>query len=283
LVKEDPRLLNFDRVIGTYMEDEDDFWRPLFSTTAVVHGKHSEKCYLKAMEGAVDDWAEQAEAASLIKAGPGESLLDHVGPMSFHVPYPKMAEKGFAYLLRHFWRGLLRWTEVTQKIGHEPKTASFKKREEFEKAESDYMRHFMETPQFQKEYLDKVADGLIHARESGNSYSASEKSCLSLLLETKARKGIDLAGRRGGSGNYGSGSKAKVSSWVFQEGWSEVARKFGHSEKLQHRRPVSLIEYEALHEAGPLPDGRKFVAEPENEFVLIDVTPQGYRHYKFAD
>ncbi len=280
---EEPRLLSFDNVIGTYMEDEDDFWRPLFSTTAVVHGKHSEKCYLKAMEGAVDDWAEQAEAAKLIKAGPGESLVDHVGPMSFHVPYPKMAEKGFAYLLRHFWRGLPRWTEVTHKIGPEPKVASFRKREEFEKAESDYMRHFMETPQFQKEYLDKVADGLIHAKESGNSYSASEKSCLSMLLETKARKGVDLAGRRGGSGNYGSGSKAKVSSWVFQEGWNEVAKKFGHSEKLQHRRPVSLIEYEALHEAGPLPDGRKFVAEPENEFVLIDVTPQGYRHYKFAD
>src|SRR6266700_1885435 len=235
LVKENPRLLAFDNVIGTYMEDEDDFWRPLFSTTAVVHGKHSEKCYLKAMEGAVDDWAEQAEAAKLIKAGP------------------------------------------------EPKVASFRKREEFEKAESDYMRHFMETPQFQKEYLDKVADGLIHAKESGNSYSASEKSCLSMLLETKARKAVDLAGRRGGSGNYGSGSKAKVSSWVFQEGWNEVAKKFGHSEKLQHRRPVTLIEYEALHEAGPLPDGRKFVAEPENEFVLIDVTPQGYRHYKFTD
>ncbi len=206
LVREGPRLLSFDNVIGTYMEDEDDFWRPLFSTTAIVHGKHSEKCYLKAMEGAVDDWAEQAEAARLISAGPGESLVDHVGPMSFHVPYPKMAEKGFAYLLRHFWRGLPRWT-----------------------------------------------------------------------------KGVDLAGRRGGSGNYGSGSKAKVSSWVFQEGWNEVARKFSHSEKLQHRRPVSLIEYEALHEVGPLPDGRKFVAEPENEFVLIDVTPQGYRHYKFAD
>src|SRR5439155_17088 len=84
----------------------------------------------------------------------------------------KIAKKGFAYLLRHFWRGLPRWTEVTQKIGHEPKATSFRKREEFEKAESDYMHHFMETPQFQREYLDKVADGLIHAKESGNSYSA---------------------------------------------------------------------------------------------------------------
>src|SRR5260370_7696873 len=115
-----------------------------------------------------------------------------------------MGEKGFAYLLRHFWRGLLRWTEVTQKIGHEPKTASFRKREEFEKAESDYMKHFMETPQFLKEYLDKVADGLIHARESGNSYSASEKSCLSMLLETKPRKSIDLPRNRDESTNYGT-------------------------------------------------------------------------------
>jgi hydroxymethylglutaryl-CoA synthase len=283
LVKEDPRLLTIDPVIGTHMEDEDDFWRPLFSTTAVVHGKHSERCYLRAMEGAVDDWAEQAVASGIIKAGPGESLVDHIGPMSFHVPYPKMAEKAFAYLLRHFWRGLPRWKEILREIGEEPKTDGYKKREEFEKAEADYMKLFMETHQFQTDYLDKVADGLVHARESGNSYSASEKSCLSMLLETKAMKGTDLAGKRGGSGNYGSGCKAKASSWTVQEEWMAPAKKFGHAEKLRHRRPVSLAEYEIVHEGKPFPDGRKFVAEPENEFVLVDVTSQGYRHYKFAD
>ena len=283
LVKENPKLLAFDNVIGTYMEDEDDFWRPLFSTTAVVHGKHSEKCYLKAMEGAVDDWAEQAIASGLVRPRAGESLIDQFGPMSFHVPYPKMAEKAFAYLLRHFWRGLSRWDEIVKRIGIEPKPAGFKKREEFEKAESDYMRNFMETPRFQTEYNDKVAEGLIHARESGNSYSASEKSCLSMLLEAKAGKDADLVGKRGGSGNYGSGSKAKASSWIVQEEWKTVAKGFGHLEKLHHRKPVSLAEYEALHEGRPLPEARRFVSEPENEFVLIDVTAEGYRHYKFAD
>jgi hydroxymethylglutaryl-CoA synthase len=283
LVKENPRLIAFDTVIGSYMQDEDDFWRPLFSTTAIVHGKHSEKCYLKAMEGAVDDWAEQATKSGLIRQGPGESLVDQFGPMSFHVPYPKMAEKGFAYLLRHFWRGLARWDKIVNEIGTEPKPAAFAKLEEFEKAETDYMKHFMETSGFQTEYKDKVADGLTHARESGNSYSASEKSCLSMLLETKARKGADLIGKRGGSGNYGSGSKAKASSWVLQEEWKTVANRFGHSERLQHRRPISLAEYEALHDGGSLSEARKFVSEPENEFVLLDVTAQGYRHYKFAD
>ncbi len=145
------------------------------------------------------------------------------------------------------------------------------------------MKRFMETHQFQTEYVDKVADGLVHAKESGNSYSASEKSCLSMLLETKATRGTDLAGKRGGSGNYGSGCKAKASSWTVQEEWATIAKKFGHAEKLRHRRSVSLAEYEILHEGKPFPDGRKFVAEPENEFVLVDVTSQGYRHYKFAD
>jgi len=96
-------------------------------------------------------------------------------------------------------------------------------------------------------------------------------------------KGIDLAGKRGGSGNYGSGCKAKVSSWTVQEEWAATAKKFGHAEKLRHRRPISLSEYEILHEARIFPDGRKFVTEPENEFVLVDVTSQGYRHYRFAD
>ena len=145
------------------------------------------------------------------------------------------------------------------------------------------MRQFMETSRFQTEHNDKVAEGLIHARESGNTYSASEKSCLSMLLEAKAGKDADLVGKRGGSGNYGSGSKAKASSWIVQEEWKTVAKGFGHLEKLHHRRPVSLAEYEALHEGRPLPEARRFVSEPENEFVLIDVTAEGYRHYKFAD
>jgi 3-hydroxy-3-methylglutaryl CoA synthase len=168
-------------------------------------------------------------------------------------------------------------------IGDEPQAEAYKKREEFEKAEADYMKHFMETKQFQADYQDKVAEGLVHARESGNSYSASEKSCLSMLLETKAMRGVDLAGKRGGSGNYGSGCKAKASSWTVQEEWAAIAKKFGHAEKLRHRKPMSLAEYEILHEGTTFPDGRKFVAEPENEFVLVDVTSQGYRHYKFAD
>jgi hydroxymethylglutaryl-CoA synthase len=283
LVKENPRLLAFDNIIGSYMEDEDDFWRPLFSTTAVVHGKHSEKCYLKAMEGAVDDWAYQAVASGLVTTRPGESLIDNLGPMSFHVPYPKMAEKGFGYLLRHFWRNLPRWQEIVAQIGDSPKAANFDKTESFEKAESEYMKRFMEATAFQKEYREKVAEGLRHARESGNSYSASEKSCLSMLLESKAKSKAALAGKRGGSGNFGSGCKAKVSSWIIQDDWMNVASRFGHSEKLLHRRSISLEEYEAIHEGKPLSDGRKFVSEPENEFVLMDVTPQGYRHYKFVD
>jgi len=170
-----------------------------------------------------------------------------------------------------------------RELGNEPRLGDFRTRDEFEKAESEYMKRFMETSRFQAEYNEKVADGLTHARESGNSYAASEKSCLSILLETKDRKGADLAGRRGGSGNYGSGCKAKASSWTIKEDWDRVARRFGHAEKLEHRKPITLMEYETLHEGTRFPDGRKSVVEPENEFVLVDVTSQGYRHYRFAD
>src|SRR5438552_18462385 len=107
-----------------------------------------------------------------------------------------MAEKAFSYLPRQFWRGLPRWKEVLHLIGDEPQEESYKKREEFEKAEGDYMRHFMETKQFQADYQDKVADGFVQGQESSNSYFASEKSCLSMLLELKTMKGANLARRR---------------------------------------------------------------------------------------
>ena len=53
IVSENPRLLALEvGVTGSYSQDVNDFWRPLYSKDAFVDGHHSVQCYLDALAGA---------------------------------------------------------------------------------------------------------------------------------------------------------------------------------------------------------------------------------------
>ena len=75
LVSENPRLLALEvGVTGSYAQDVNDFWRPLYSKEAVVDGHHSVQCYLDALAGAYKGWQE-ASAATGNTDKLGASLL----------------------------------------------------------------------------------------------------------------------------------------------------------------------------------------------------------------
>lgn len=88
LVSADPRLVAFQtHPDAVFTEDVWDFWRPHYRTTAVVDGKYSIQCYLKALE---HTWNAYREATGL-------GIPDH-DRMLFHIPFPKMAQKAFRHL-----------------------------------------------------------------------------------------------------------------------------------------------------------------------------------------
>jgi len=72
---------------AVFTEDVMDFWRPHYSSTAMVDGKYSLECYLKALASTYTTY----ENAS----GLGWDEYDH---MLFHVPFPKMAYKAFSWV-----------------------------------------------------------------------------------------------------------------------------------------------------------------------------------------
>jgi hydroxymethylglutaryl-CoA synthase len=85
-----PRLLEIaPGVTGSYAEDVNDFWRPLYTKNAVVDGHHSVQCYLDALTGAYRAWQEVAT-----EAGVPRELARRV----YHVPYGKMAKKAHRHL-----------------------------------------------------------------------------------------------------------------------------------------------------------------------------------------
>jgi hydroxymethylglutaryl-CoA synthase len=85
-----PRLLELaPSVTGSYAQDVNDFWRPLYSKNAVVDGGYSVQCYLDALAGAYREWQRVAELDGMPR-----QLCRQV----YHVPYGKMAKKAHRHL-----------------------------------------------------------------------------------------------------------------------------------------------------------------------------------------
>jgi hydroxymethylglutaryl-CoA synthase len=90
LVAERPRLLALEvGVTGSYAQDVNDFWRPLYAKEAVVDGQYSVGCYLDALAGAWGAWRVLAAEAGLDAP---------LARRCYHVPYGKMAKKAHRHV-----------------------------------------------------------------------------------------------------------------------------------------------------------------------------------------
>ncbi len=88
LVSTEPGVVAFDAYPdAVFTEDVMDFWRPHYRSTALVDGKYSIECYLRALEHTYEAY----ERSSGVRWEDFTHLL-------FHVPFPKMAYKAFRRL-----------------------------------------------------------------------------------------------------------------------------------------------------------------------------------------
>lgn len=84
-----PRLLVLEPEFGVLAENVMDFWRPSYLHEALVDGKYSSKLYLTMLEKC---W-QQYQTLS------GRCLKDHAY-FCYHIPVPRLAEKGHQHLLK---------------------------------------------------------------------------------------------------------------------------------------------------------------------------------------
>ncbi|HUG97353.1 MAG TPA: hydroxymethylglutaryl-CoA synthase, partial [Nitrososphaera sp.] len=276
LIKEQPRLMAFDqKVASTTIKNEYDFYRPFGKETPLVNGSYSNLLYLISVRKAFDAYKEKAIKTGLVKLKDGESITDHIDFFAVHLPYRKMGEKALAYLLRHEWRHLPRWTHVIKEIGTpepQPKDPrgtieSILADTQFMKADEQFRRAFMQTSFYNEVYEKKMATSLEASAIIGNLYTASMYMGLRSLLEFEFKKGTDLEGNRVGFGSYGSGSSAMVFSGVIQPEYKQVVSKMDLEEDIGPRQKLSMVEYERLHR-----NERKFsdsVVHAHKEFVLV--------------
>ena len=274
LLKKNPRLLSLEQVYGHFTRDENDFFRPMGCTTAVVNGKHSNQCYLDAVTGAFDSFAARAARKGVIAPRPDQCVTDFLDHILFHIPYPRMVEYASAAVFRHDWKRCQRNRRVEEEIGPEPGEGDAKDAAAFQAAEADYARRFARSSQFLGAFAAKVRDTATLSRQIGNIYTGSIYLGLASLLELDRLQ----VGQRLGFGAYGSGCSALFfSGRVGQQ--AEDLPGLGLMERLEERREITLADYEMLHEGRK----EKSVVEPKQEFVLAGIDSQGYRHYKFVE
>ncbi len=215
LVSDRPRLLSVDfRGSGAFAEGVFDFWRPLDRSAALVDGKYSVDCYLRALDGAYRDF--EAHRRSAHEASP-LPLVDRFGAFLYHVPFPKMASKAHRRLLE----------------------ADFALRGEDEAPSDDFVEGSL---------ASAVSPYLQACRAVGNSYTASLYFCLAHLLD---RDGGRLSHEPISLFSYGSGCCAEFFSGVV--GPDAARDDSGLSALLAARRQISVAEYEALRSGQAAP------------------------------
>jgi hydroxymethylglutaryl-CoA synthase len=246
LVSESPRLVALDPgLAATVTRDERDFFRPNWSSAAVVDGKYSIDVYLDCMQAAFSAYADRAER--FLGAGEG-ALFDAVDHFLFHVPFPRMAEYAAARLFTLQW---LRDPRARQRLAAEVPLAAQIPAGDIRGWRKELERAVARSPMFRRAFEKKAARALSLARDIGNIYSGSLYLALASLLEQS--RGESLAGHRIVFSSYGSGASAKVFSGVVADRYRDVVGPLRLHEELRPegeggaRVALSLAEYERLH------------------------------------
>lgn len=88
LISRDPHVLTLEDTTVAYSKDIMDFWRPLYSTEAMVDGKYSTSVYI--------DFFKQTFMRYQQLTGRG---IEDFTAIAFHLPFTKMGKKGLEGLL----------------------------------------------------------------------------------------------------------------------------------------------------------------------------------------
>ena len=88
LVGKNPRLIALDGFSGSFTRDEDDFFRPIGSRTAIVRGKKSNDCYLTAVDRAFTSYKRKAVhiRAIRLKTASASPITSLTFCSTYHIP-----------------------------------------------------------------------------------------------------------------------------------------------------------------------------------------------------
>ena len=232
LIKNDPSLIELDfNKIGCYNTPMRDFYRPFGKKIPIVDGKLSNFCYLYTMRQAYDNYVKMTN-----------KTIDDFDYFVFHTPYPKMSEYAAAALFIHQYRNTLKFKQLENMIGLEPRLIDNKGSLESMENNGEYIKKYFvfnkkirQTKMFKEFYDVRIKPSIRYVQNVGNIYTGSILLCLSSLIEDdRVKENSDI-----GFGAYGSGASA-----LFYGGKLKHKKNLGVNEQLVYRRKMSVEEYE---------------------------------------
>ena len=270
LVRENPRVLqiNDDSVVKS--AEIQDFWRPVYQSTALAHGKFSTEQYIRMF---CDVW-QRYSAENACNFNDFEAIC-------FHLPYTKMGLKALRAGLEensgapHACDGVLPENDGVSI------TSDTRER---------LLARYQDSTQYSRRigniYTGSLYLGLIslldydYFRNSGDSSStvACDSSSATHTNESPTRLSPLLPGQKIGLFSYGSGAVAEFFSATLVPGWRSALFSNQHIKTLNNRTQLSVSQYEEMFNSAAPYSPQDFVSSQKNRsgarFVLDSITSQ---------
>ncbi|KAL2918176.1 3-hydroxy-3-methylglutaryl coenzyme A synthase [Polyrhizophydium stewartii] len=215
----------------SHIEHVWDFYKPdLHSEYPEVDGPLSNMCYTKAVDICYNRYLDKLEQRGV--TGADSSYLDF---MLFHCPYTKLVQKSYARLAfndarRHPESG--KFDEAALALAATPIDKTY--------TSKDIEKVFMGLTK--DAFAQRVAPGLIVAKNVGNSYCASLYGGLASLLSYVSSE--QLQNKRVGMFSYGSGLASSFFSFVVRGSTETIAKNLNIAARLAARTVVEPSKYD---------------------------------------
>lgn len=265
LVSENPRVLqiNDDSVVKS--AEIQDFWRPVYQSTALARGKFSTEQYIHMF---CDVW-QQYSAENACNFNDFEAIC-------FHLPYTKMGLKALRAGLEENSSAPITSDTRERLVARYQDSTQYSRRIGNIYTGSLYLGliSLLDYDYFRNS-CDSAVDGdtEVSCDLSSATHTNESPTCLSPLL----------SGKKIGLFSYGSGAVAEFFSATLVPGWRSALFSNQHLKSLNNRTQLSVSQYEEMFNSAAPYSPQDFISSQKNRsdarFVLDSITSQE-RNYR---
>lgn len=267
LVSENPRVLQINNDSVVKSAEIQDFWRPVYQSTALARGKFSTEQYIRMF---CDVWQRYSAE--------NDCNFNDFEAICFHLPYTKMGLKAL-------------------RAGLEENSGASLTGDTHEHLLARYQDSTQYSRRIGNIYTGSLYLGLISLLDYDyfrNSCDSSEPACDSPEVSCDSSSAANsnesplhlsplLPGQKIGLFSYGSGAVAEFFSATLVPDWRSALFSNQHLKSLNNRTQLSVSQYEEMFNSAAPYSPQDFVSSQENRsgarFVLDSITSQE-RNYR---
>lgn len=267
LVSENPRVLQINNDSVVKSAEIQDFWRPVYQSTALARGKFSTEQYIRMF---CDVWQRYSAE--------NDCNFNDFEAICFHLPYTKMGLKAL-------------------RAGLEENSGASLTGDTHEHLLARYQDSTQYSRRIGNIYTGSLYLGLISLLDYDyfrNSCDSSEPACDSPEVSCDSSSAANsnesplhlsplLSGQKIGLFSYGSGAVAEFFSATLVPDWRSALFSNQHLKSLNNRTQLSVSQYEEMFNSAAPYSPQDFVSSQENRsgarFVLDSITSQE-RNYR---